>query len=153
VPLQDATGEVIGVLGVYQDVTERKRLEAQLRQSQKMEAIGRLAGGVAHDFNNLLTIISGNVHLLQHLPQDDPDFPQLLDDIRDAAERAAALTRQLLTFSRKQPTRPQTLDLNEIVIGSASLLKRLIGDGIEIRTQLSPAPVRVRADRGQLDRW
>ncbi|QJW97864.1 hybrid sensor histidine kinase/response regulator [Frigoriglobus tundricola] len=151
VPMRDPAGRVIGVLGVYLDVTERKRLEAQLRQSQKMEAIGRLAGGVAHDFNNLLTIISGNVHLIQHLPPGDPEFPQLLDDVRDAAERAAALTRQLLTFSRKQPTRPEVIDLNEVVTGLVSMLRRLIGSGIVIRTPLAPGPVRVRADRGQLE--
>ncbi len=151
VPLRDGTGRVVGVLGVYQDVTERKRLEAQFRQAQKMEAIGRLAGGIAHDFNNLLTIISGNVHLIQHLPPGDPEFPQLLDDIRDAADRAAALTRQLLTFSRKQPTRPVVLDLSEVVSGLASMLRRLIGERIAVRTQLAPRPVRVRIDRGQLE--
>jgi two-component system cell cycle sensor histidine kinase/response regulator CckA len=151
VPLRDAAGRVGGVLGVYQDMTERKRLEAQLRQSQKMEAIGRLAGGVAHDFNNLLTIISGNVHLIRHLPEGDPEFPQLLDDISDASDRAAALTRQLLTFSRKQPTRPVVLDLNEVVTGLASMLRRLIGERITVRTQLSPNQVRVRADRGLVE--
>ncbi len=151
VPMRDPDGGVVGVLGVYQDVTERKRLEAQLRQSQKMEAIGRLAGGIAHDFNNLLTIISGNVHLIQHLPAGDPEFPQLLDDIRDAADRAAGLTRQLLTFSRKQPTRPVVLDLSDVVTGLTSMLRRLIGERITIRTQLAPAPVRVKADRGQLE--
>jgi two-component system cell cycle sensor histidine kinase/response regulator CckA len=151
VPMRDAAGATVGVLGVYQDVTERKRLESQLRQSQKMEAIGRLAGGVAHDFNNLLTIISGNVHLLHDLPPGDPEYPQLLDDIRDAAERAAALTRQLLTFSRKQPTRPVPLDLNEVVGGLASMLRRLIGERIAVHSRLAALPVRVRADRGQLE--
>jgi two-component system cell cycle sensor histidine kinase/response regulator CckA len=151
VPLRDPTGAVVGVLGVYQDVTERKRLEEQFRQAQKMEAVGRLAGGVAHDFNNLLTIISGNVHLIQHLPPGDAEFPQLLDDINDAAGRAAALTRQLLTFSRKQPTRPVVLDLNDVVSGLASMLRRLIGERITVHTRLAPAPVRVRADRGQIE--
>jgi two-component system cell cycle sensor histidine kinase/response regulator CckA len=151
VPMTDAAGRVIGVLGVYQDVTERKKLEGQLRQAQKMEAIGRLAGGIAHDFNNLLTIISGNVHLVQYLPPGDPEFPQLLDDIRDAAERAASLTRQLLTFSRKQPTRPEVIDLNEIVTGLANMFRRLLGERIAVRTHLSPSPVRVRADRGHLE--
>jgi two-component system, cell cycle sensor histidine kinase and response regulator CckA len=151
VPMRDSDGAVIGVLGVYQDVTERKRLEAQLRQSQKMEAIGRLAGGIAHDFNNLLTIISGNVHLIQHLPPGDPEFPQLIDDVRDAADRAAALTRQLLMFSRKQPSRPVALDLNDIVTGLASMLKRLIGERITVRTHLAPSAIRVKADRGQIE--
>lgn len=151
VPMLDQTGRVVGVLGVYQDVTERKRLEEQLRQSQKMEAIGRLAGGIAHDFNNLLTIISGNVHLMQHLPPDDPECPPLLDDIRDAAERAATLTRQLLTFSRKQPTRSEPLDLNDIVAGLGNMLRRLLGERIVVRTPLSTSPVRIRGDRGQIE--
>ncbi len=151
VPLRDATGRAVGVLGVYQDVTERKRLEAQFRQAQKMEAVGRLAGGVAHDFNNLLTIITGNVHLIQNLPPGDPEFPQLIEDINDAATRAASLTRQLLMFSRKQPTRPEAIDLNEIVGGMASLLRRLIGERVAVRTHLADRAVRVRADRGQLE--
>ncbi|HEV3437391.1 MAG TPA: ATP-binding protein, partial [Gemmata sp.] len=151
VPLHDATGEVVGVLGVYQDVTERKRLEEQLRQAQKMEAIGRLAGGIAHDFNNLLTIIFGNAHLLRQLPSGTPDIPQLIDDIHDAADRAAALTRQLLTFSRRQPSRPEVIDLSEVVASLAGLLRRLLGERISVRTQVAPDPVRVRADRGQLE--
>jgi two-component system, cell cycle sensor histidine kinase and response regulator CckA len=151
VPMRDEAGQVVGVLGVYQDVTDRKRLESQLRQAQKMEAIGRLAGGVAHDFNNLLTIISGNVHLLAALPPGDAEFPQLLDDIRDAAERAAALTRQLLAFGRKQPARPEVIDLNQSVSGMVGLLKRLIGERISVRTELHPSAVPVRADRGQFE--
>jgi two-component system cell cycle sensor histidine kinase/response regulator CckA len=151
VPLRDGAGAILGVLGVYQDVTEHKRLEAQFRQAQKMEAIGRLAGGIAHDFNNLLTIITGNTHLLQHLPPGDPEQPQLIEDINDAATRAAALTRQLLTFSRKQPTRPEVIDLNEIVNGLASLLRRLIGVRVTVRTELAAQPVRVRADLGQIE--
>jgi|SRR5579883_481313 len=151
VPMLDQTGRVVGVLGVYQDVTERKRLEEQLRQAQKMEAIGRLAGGIAHDFNNLLTIISGNVHLMQHLPADDPEVPALIDDIRDAADRAATLTRQLLTFSRKQPTRSEVIDLNEVVTGLGNMLRRLLGERIVVRIPLSPVPVRIRGDRGQIE--
>jgi two-component system cell cycle sensor histidine kinase/response regulator CckA len=116
-----------------------------------MEAIGRLAGGIAHDFNNLLTIISGNIHLIQHLPPGDPEFPQLIEDISDAATRAASLTRQLLMFSRKQPTRPEVVDLNEVVGSLASLLRRLIGERVTVRAQLADRPVRVRADRGQLE--
>lgn len=151
VPLRDATGDIVGVLGVYQDVTERKRLEEQLRQAQKMEAIGRLAGGIAHDFNNLLTIIFGNAHLLRQLPSGAPDIPQLIDDIHDAADRAAALTRQLLTFSRRQPSRPEVIDLSEVVAGLAGLLRRLLGERISVRTHVAHDPVRVRADQGQLE--
>jgi PAS domain S-box-containing protein len=151
VPLRDAAGETVGVLGVYQDVTDRKRLEEQLRQAQKMEAIGRLAGGIAHDFNNLLTIIFGNAHLLRQLPADSPDFPQLIDDIHDAADRAAALTRQLLTFSRRQPSRPEVIDLNEVVAGLGGLLRRLLGERISVRAQVASESIRVRADRGQIE--
>ncbi len=151
VPSRDESGRVVGVLGVYQDVTDRKQLEAQFRQAQKMEAIGRLAGGVAHDFNNLLTIISCNVHLIQQLPPGDDGLGELVDDIRDAADRAASLTRQLLTFSRKQPSRPEVVDLTETVSGLAGLLRRLLGETITVRTEFADLPVRVRADKGQLE--
>jgi two-component system cell cycle sensor histidine kinase/response regulator CckA len=151
VPLRDASGAVIGVLGVYQDVTERKRLEEQLRQSQKMEAIGRLAGGVAHDFNNLLTIILGNTHLLRAAAPPDEEAIGLIDEIREAADRAAGLVRQLLTFSRRTPAHPEIVDLNQIVASTASLLRRLLGEQITVHTRLAPDPVRVRADRGQLE--
>jgi two-component system cell cycle sensor histidine kinase/response regulator CckA len=151
VPMRDGSGAVVGVLGVYQDVSDRKRLEEQLRQSQKMEAIGRLAGGVAHDFNNLLTIISCNVHLIRQLPRGDGGLTELVDDIHDAADRAAGLTRQLLTFSRKQPLRPEVLDLSDTVGGLAGLLRRLLGERIAVKTDFARQPVRVRADRGQLE--
>ncbi|MCS6866720.1 MAG: PAS domain S-box protein [Gemmataceae bacterium] len=151
VPMLDTHQRVIGILGVYQDVTELKRLEIQFRQAQKMEAIGRLAGGVAHDFNNLLTIISGNIHLMQSVPSDDPEFPRLLEDVRDAAERAATLTRQLLTFSRKQPTRPEVCDLNAIITEFLSMLRRLIGDRARICTELHEQPIPVKVDRSQIE--
>ncbi len=103
------------------------------------------------DFNNLLTIISGNVHLMQYLPLGDSEFPQLLDDIPRRGRRAATLTRQLLTFGRKQPTRPEVIDLNEIVAGLANMLRRLLGERITVCTNLSSMPVRVRADRSHLE--
>ncbi|MBY0461313.1 MAG: PAS domain S-box protein, partial [Gemmataceae bacterium] len=103
VPLRDPAGHVVGVVGVSQNVTERKRLEDQLRHAQKMEAVGRLAGGVAHDFNNLLTVATGSIHLIRGLPPGDPGVLTHVEDIQGAIDRAAALTRQLLTFSRKQP--------------------------------------------------
>jgi two-component system cell cycle sensor histidine kinase/response regulator CckA len=151
VPLRDAAGEIIGVLGVYQDITDRKRLEEQLRQSQKMEAVGQLAGGVAHDFNNLLTVILGNAELLRYLPPGSPDAGPLTDDIHTAADRAATLTRQLLTFSRRHPSRPEVVDFNEVVAALGGLLGRLLSARITVQTRLSPVPVRVLADRGHLE--
>ncbi|VTT97888.1 pas pac sensor hybrid histidine kinase : PAS/PAC sensor hybrid histidine kinase OS=Geobacter sp. (strain M21) GN=GM21_3966 PE=4 SV=1: PAS_8: PAS_4: HisKA: HATPase_c: Response_reg [Gemmataceae bacterium] len=151
VPMKDESGEVIGVLGVYKDITDRKRLEDQLRQSQKMEAIGRLAGGVAHDFNNLLTIIIGNAHLVRALPPGDEGLPALMDDIHEAADRAAVLTRQLLTFGRKQQAKLEVIDLNDTLTAISGLLRRLIGEPIKVRATLSPTPVRIRADKSQIE--
>ena len=151
VPLRDSSGAVVGVVGVSQNVTDRKRLEEELRHAHKMEAIGRLAGGVAHDFNNLLTVLTGSIHLIRTLPPGSPAVRGHVDDIEDAVERATALTRQLLAFSRKQPMRPEVLDLNEVVSGLAGLLRRLIGTRIAVRTELAGEPVRVRADRGHLE--
>ncbi|HEY1188269.1 MAG TPA: ATP-binding protein [Gemmata sp.] len=151
VPLRDSAGRVIGVVGVSQNVTGRKRLEDELRHAQKMEAIGRLAGGVAHDFNNLLTIVTGSVHLIRALPPGDPKIGGYVDEIQAAVDRATGLTRQLLAFSRKQPSRPEVLDLNAVVSELAGLLARLIGNRVAVRTELAPAPVQVRADRGHLE--
>src|SRR2546427_612620 len=136
---------------VINDVTERKRLEEQCRQAQKMEAVGRLAAGVAHDFNNLLTAILGTTDLmLEDLPADDPDREGLLD-IRSASERAAVLTRQLLTFSRQQVVSPQVLRLNDLVLELEKLLRRLLGEDVAIRVAVAPDCGGVKADPGQLE--
>jgi nitrogen-specific signal transduction histidine kinase len=133
------------------DVTERKQLEEQLRQAQKMEAIGSLAGGVAHDFNNLLTIINGYSDLMQEqLPVGSP-LHESLHNIGQAGQRAASLTRQLLAFSRKQVLEPKVLNLNATVTDTANMLQRLIGEDIELTTRLDPALGRVRADPGQIE--
>ena len=147
--LQD--GRVTGLHGVVRDVTDRVRLEEQLRQAQKMEAVGRLAGGVAHDFNNLLTAIAGYSDLLlQDLAASDSRRADV-EEIKKAAERAAALTRQLLAFSRRQVVQPRVLDLNTVVRGAEKLLRRLIGEDVHLVTRLAPDLGAVRADAGQLE--
>src|SRR5262245_50929717 len=151
VPLRDAAGAVVGVLGVYQDITDRKRLEEQLRQAQKMEAVGQLAGGIAHDFNNLLTVINGFSQVtLDLLTTDDPARP-LVDEVFKAGTRAAGLTRQLLTFSRRQVLEPRVLDLNTIVRDTETMLRRLIGEDVILTTVLDPDLGRVLADPGQVE--
>jgi two-component system cell cycle sensor histidine kinase/response regulator CckA len=133
------------------DITERKKLEQQFREAQKMEAVGRLAGGVAHDFNNLLTVILGYDQLaLSELAPSDP-LCMPIDEIRKAAESAASLTRQLLAFSRKQILQPKVLDLNAIVENLQGMLLRLIGEDIQLQALLHPEPVRIKADPGQIE--
>ncbi len=156
-PVLDDRGEVIGLFGIARDVTERKRAEEeraklreQLLHSQKLETIGRLAGGVSHDFNNLLTIINGYSELLiSQLTPGDPMFSSL-SEIRKAGDRAAALTKQLLVLSRRQLVPSKVLDINDVVNDIARMLKRVIGEDIRLATDLSARPGRVRADAGQL---
>ena len=133
------------------DISERKLLEAQLRQAQKMEAVGRLAGGIAHDFNNLLTAIIGYTDLaLADLREGDP-MRQDMEEILRAAHRAAGLTRQLLAFSRQQVLAPRVLDLNDVVQSVDKMLRRLVGEDIELQSVLAPGLGRVKADPGQLE--
>src|SRR6266852_9005349 len=125
-------GQPVGVQGIGRDITERRRLETQALQSQKMEAIGRLAGGVAHDFNNLLTVIAGySQWMLDDMPQDSP-FMESASEILLAANRAAALTNQLLAFSRNQVIQPIVLDLNSLVAQMDQMLRRVIGEDIDL---------------------
>ncbi len=139
------------VINNYRDVTERRRLESQLQLAQRMEAVGRLAGGIAHDFNNLLTVILASTDLLlQDFPADDPRRRDVAE-IGRAAERAAALTRQLLAYSRKQVLQPAVVDLNLIVENMKQLLGRLIGEHIELQTMLADGLAALRADLGQLE--
>lgn len=134
---RDSKGNINGIVGISRDITELKRLEEQFRQSQKMEAVGRLAGGVAHDFNNLLTVINGYSQLVfNRLPADDPNRLRLAE-IQKAGERAANLTRQLLSFSRKQMLQPRVVNLNTLLTELLKLLQRLIGEDIELA--LAPA--------------
>ncbi|MGH7321738.1 MAG: GAF domain-containing protein [Candidatus Rokuibacteriota bacterium] len=151
-------GAPLYFIAQIQDVSERKRaeevrqeLEAQLRQSQKMEAVGRLAGGVAHDFNNLLTVIRGRSDLLLLQLQPDAPLRRHVELLRQTADRAATLTQQLLAFSRKQMLQPKILDLNLVVAAIKKMLRRLIGEHIDLVLHLEPALGRVKADPGQLE--
>ena len=147
----DAQGELVGSMGILVDITERKQLEEQLRQAAKMEGIGRLAGGIAHDFNNLLTVIGGRSHLLlSQLPAGHAMRRDLLL-IQQTGDRAAALTRQLLAFSRKQTLAPVVIKLNEIVSGMRTLLERVLGEDVDIIMDLDPSLGHVTADPGQLE--
>ena len=150
-PLRDEHGVVYRTVGTASDVTEREQLERQLRQSQKMEAIGVLAGGVAHDFNNLLAVILSYTALVRdELPPGDPHAADL-QEVAHAAERAAQLTRQLLAFGRKQVTQPQVVDLNDVLTASEKMLRRLIGEHIELVSAPSPTPATAFVDPGQLE--
>jgi len=149
--LRDAQGRCTGTLSIGEDVTEHLQLQQQFLQAQKMEAVGRLAGGVAHDFNNLLTAILGSSELaLEDLPPDAA-VREDLEEIRKAGQRAAGLTRQLLAFSRQQVLAPQVLDLNALVANMEKLLQRLIGEDVVLRTTLASPLGAVRADPGQLE--
>jgi PAS domain S-box-containing protein len=150
-PLYDAHGVIVGALRILGDISARKRLEEQFRQAQKMEAIGRLAGGIAHDFNNLLTVINGYSEVLLARMSEEELAQELLTEVRRAGEQAAALTRQLLAFSRQQVIRPRPLDLNAVVTGARRMLGRLIGEDIEMVATLAPALEAVVADPGQVE--
>jgi len=150
-PILDSEGDLVGFIGIDRDVTERRRLEQQLLQVQKMEAIGILAGGVAHDFNNLLTIVLGNADLLLMKLKKDHPFYEGIKEIRKAGIGAASLTRQLLAFSRKQVIQPEIMNLNDVLNTTTKMLKRLIGENIELQTFFDPALEPVEADSGQME--
>jgi len=147
----DAQGHLVEIHGHILDITDRRALEEQLRQSQKMEAVGRLAGGVAHDFNNLLTAITGHVDLM--LEDVSPSSPMASDLglVREAARRAGTLTNQLLAFSRRQVLRPRLIDLNQVVTGVEGMLRRLIGEDVSLVTILAEDLPATRADPNQLE--
>jgi PAS domain S-box-containing protein len=150
-PVQDRHGRVVAVAGIAHDVTETRRIEGELRQSAKMEAVGRLAGGLAHDFNNMLTVIDGYSQLLlMKLPPDNPNRG-LIEEIHKASERAADLTRQLMAFSRKSMVEPKVVNLSEVVQANAEMLARVIGDDVTIVTLLEPGLEHVMADAAQVD--
>src|SRR5436309_6619211 len=138
-------------LVVSQDVSERHMLEQQLRQSQKMEAVGRLAGGVAHDFNNLLMVIKGHTELLRNALPPADEYSRKIEQIERAADRASGLTRQLLAFSRLQMLQPKVMNLNDAVSDMGRLLPRLIGEDIELIIRPSQALGATRADASQME--
>lgn len=149
--LRDAQGQTVGILGVSRDITVRRKLEAQLQQAQKMEVVGRLAGGVAHDFNNLLTAILGySGLLLASLDEGAPNY-QELTEIKKAGERASLLTRQLLAFSRRQVLQPKSLDLNLVIEHLGKMLKRVIGEDIQLEINYGADLGPVLADPGQIE--
>lgn len=150
-PVRDKDGNIVNYVAVNRDVTRETHLENQLRQAQKMEVVGRLAGGVAHDFNNLLLAILGYSDMaLKAMPKNDP-LHKYVEEIYAAGERATALTRQLLTFSRKQMLQPKVLDLNELISNLSKMLRRLISENIILTTTFDPALGRIRADLGQIE--
>jgi PAS domain S-box-containing protein len=150
-PLRDGEGAIEGVIGVALDVTERERLADQLRQAQKMQAVGELAGGVAHDFNNLLMVVKGHAQLLLDRVRDPSPMRQSVLQVEKAADRAASLTRQLLAFSRKQVLQPRMLDMNEVVAGMIRMFSRVIGENIEMAFLPGAGLGRVKADPGQIE--
>jgi PAS domain S-box-containing protein len=150
-PVVDGAGAVTRVVGVAEDISERTKLEAQLRAAHRMEAVGRLAGGIAHDFNNLLTVIGAQSDfLLMDLPDESPLIEEV-EVVRSAADRAAKLTRQLLAFSREQVLRPRVVDLVEVVKNMEQLLVRVLGEDVRIRTEFAPDLPPVRVDPAQLE--
>jgi PAS domain S-box-containing protein len=144
-------GVPVGVQGIARDLSDRRRLEAELRQSQKMEAVGRLAGGIAHDFNNLLMVVRGYVDIMTARLDAGQPLNGEVDQIRRAADSAISLTRQLLAFSRRQVLQPRVLDLDTVVADLEPMLRRLIGEDIDLTTALDARPGRVEADPGQLE--
>jgi two-component system, cell cycle sensor histidine kinase and response regulator CckA len=150
-PIINAQGEITALAGISRDITERDKLQEQLRQSQKLEAFGQLAGGVAHDFNNLLMVINGNLEILQAEMAAGNPVSGYISDIRDAGQKAQALTKQLLAFSRKQVLAPKVMDLNEIVGRTEKMLARLIGEDIKLESILDPALHSVKIDASQFD--
>jgi PAS domain S-box-containing protein len=150
-PIKDANGQVVGVSSVARDITESKHLEKMFRTAQKMEAVGLLAGGIAHDFNNLLSVIIGYSEMLLNSTKSDIKMHGRCEEIKKAGDRAASLTRQLLAFSRQQVLEPKVLNLNTVVLETGKMLKRLIGEDIELQTALHPQLGSVKVDPSQME--
>jgi PAS domain S-box-containing protein len=149
-PIADDSGRILGAISLMEDTSELDRLQHELFEASKLESVGRLAGGIAHDFNNILTAILGYADLSLEEPAE-ADVSEYVIGIRDAAERAAGLTQQLLAFSRRQVLQPQVLAINDVASGVESMLRRLIGEQIELKIDLDPSAGYLRADRTQLE--
>jgi PAS domain S-box-containing protein len=150
-PFRDSSGKIVGLLGYGRDITERRKLEGQLRQSQKMDAIGQLSGGVAHDFNNILTVIQGNASLLLNAQLKPEEKSECLMQIIRVTERAADLTRQLLMFSRKQVMQPVNINLNDVVAQMTKMLQRILGEDIALQSNYAPNLPSIHADPGMIE--
>jgi signal transduction histidine kinase/DNA-binding response OmpR family regulator len=149
-PLRDKSGALKGAVIVYRDVTEAKNTERQLRQAQKMDAIGQLTGGIAHDFNNILTVITGTIEILAAAVDDRPQYAAIAKMIDQAADRGAELTRHLLAFARKQPLRPRETDVNALIVETAKLLRPTLGEIVEIESKLEADAWPALVDPNQL---
>ena len=150
-PVRDAAGQVHRIAGLASDITRQRELEEQLRQSQKMETVGQLAGGIAHDFNNILTVILNNAEFLLESARLDDRGREDMKQIARSATRAANLTRQLLAFSRRQVTQLKPLDLNEVVLSTATFLRRILGEHIQLESQLATDPMGISADTNMIE--
>jgi PAS domain S-box-containing protein len=150
-PLKDTHGKIVGASKIARDITRQHQLEEQLRQSQKMEAIGQLAGGVAHDFNNILAVIQMQVELAKIEGNLSPDQAESIDEIQVAANRAANLTRQLLLFSRRHKLQSRELDLSDSITGMTKMLRRILGEDIQIQFRYASQPLLIQADAGMMD--
>ena len=151
-PIRDGNGQLMGFAKITRDMTERRAIQEQLHQSQKMEAIGQLTGGVAHDFNNLLTVILGNLDTLwRQLPADETRLRHCVDQAMRGAQRAATLTSQLLAFARRQPLNPKPTDVNRLVTGVSDLIRRSLGEGVAVESVLGAGLWKVAVDPHQLE--
>jgi PAS domain S-box-containing protein len=150
-PLKDKSGKIVSAIEIINDITERKKLEDQLRHAQKMEAVGTLAGGIAHDFNNILNVILGYGTMVMDRIGDDQLSREQMNEVLTAADRAATLTKRLLVFSRKQVVEVKPVNINELILGLQKMLVRIISESIEIALDLADRPLMVMADAGQME--
>ncbi|KAF0144169.1 MAG: PAS domain S-box [Nitrospirae bacterium] len=150
-PMKDKSGKVVSAIEIINDITEKRKLEDQLRHAQKMEAVGTLAGGIAHDFNNILNVIIGYGTMVLDRIGDDQLSKEQMNEVLTAADRAAALTKRLLVFSRKQVVEVKPVNINELILGLQKMLGRIIRESIEIKLNLTDRPLMVQADAGQIE--